>query len=119
MAFAVLALVLATAFEIFSTGLSRAAALEERSRALAVARSRLDMVGVEDTIKPGEARGEADDPRFHWATVVDQMEEPGEPGQPLASAYAIFRVAVRVGWRGADGKDHALDLATLRLGPRP
>ena len=53
-AFVLLALVMSTAFEIFSAGLARAGQLEERSRALVVAQSRLASVGVEETLKESE-----------------------------------------------------------------
>ena len=58
-AFVVLALTLSVVFEIFSTWLARASDLSDRSQALAIARSRLAGVGIEEGIKEGEARGES------------------------------------------------------------
>ena len=118
-AFVVLTLVFSVGFEIFSTGLARAGMLEERSRALEVARSRLDDVGMEETIAAGATQGEAQDPRFHWTTTVTPYDEGSDPMHPIQSSYALYRVDVTVDWHGGDGKDHSLALSTLDLGPRP
>jgi general secretion pathway protein I len=117
-AFVLLALVFSVGFEIFSTGLARAGALDERSRALEVARSRLDDAGMEEALAEGAAQGESQDPRFHWTTTITRSEEGTDPDHPINSAYALFRVDVKVDWRGADAKDHSLALSTLQLGPR-
>lgn len=122
-AFVLLGLVLSTGFEIFSDGMSRASLLEERSRALEVARTQLSDAGLEEPLKEGMAQGDAADARFHWTTtVVPYVAPDAQPNgqmqaQPQA-AYELYHVEVKVDWRGADGKDHALALSTLRLGSR-
>ncbi len=118
-AFVLLALVLSTSFEIFSQGMSRAGALEERSRALEVARSRLSDAGMEEPLKEGVAQGESEDPRFHWTTTIARYEENPDPNHPIPSAYVLFRIDAKVDWHGSEGKDHSLALSTLRLGSRP
>lgn len=118
-AFVLLGLVLSTGFEIFSDGMSRASLLEERSRALAVARTQLSDAGLEEPLKEGMLQGDAADPRFHWTTtVVPYVAPDAQPDRPMQTAYELYHVEVRVDWRGSDGKDHALALATLRLGSR-
>lgn len=117
-AFVLLALVFSVGFEIFTTGLARASALDERSRALEVARSRLADAGTEETLQEGIAQGDSDDARFHWTTTVTPFESGTDPMHPISSAYALFRVEVRVDWRGGDGRDHSLALSTLDLGSR-
>lgn len=117
-AFVLLSLVLATGFEIFTTGLARAGALDERSRALAVAQSQLDLAGMEQPLRVGETRGESEDRRFRWTTTVALSDEGADPSQPLQSMYALYRVGVRVDWRGTDERDQSLELATLDLGMR-
>ncbi|HSN20794.1 MAG TPA: type II secretion system protein [Usitatibacter sp.] len=117
-AFVLLGLVLSTGFEIFSEGMTRAAALDERSRALEVARSHLEDAGAEEPVKPAIAQGEAQDPRFHWTTAITPSTEGIDPAHPIPSAYALYRIEVKVDWRGGDGKDHSFSLATLRLGSR-
>ena len=120
-AFVLLALVFSTAFEIFTQGLSRAGALEERSRALEVASSQLDGAGMEQPIAEGTASGEARDPRYRWTTTVTRYDEASasDPDHPIVTPYQLYRVEVRVDWRGGDAKDHSLDMATLKLGTHP
>ena len=117
-AFVLLALVLATAFEIFSTGFSRAADLDDYSRALVVAQSRLAAAGTEETLKEGETQGESEDRRFHWTVAIKRTEDGTDPSKPPPSNYALYRIDVRVTWRGADTRDHALSLATLQVWTR-
>jgi general secretion pathway protein I len=119
-AFVLLALVFSTAFEIFSQGLSRAGALEERSRALEVASSQLADAGMEQPLADGTSSGEARDPRFRWTTSVTRYDEgsASDPDHPIVTPYQLYRIEVKVDWHGGDAKDHALTLATLKLGPR-
>lgn len=119
-AFVLLALVFSVGFEIFSGGLARAGALDERSRALEVARSRQAVAGMEEPLKEGQSQGESADPRFRWTTTVapyDVARDPSLP--PMVAAYALYHIETRVDWRGADAKDHTLALATLALGNKP
>lgn len=118
MAFALLALVLSTGFRIFSEGMSRASLLEERSQALAVLRSHLDGAGNEEKLQPGSSTGEAHDPRFRWTTVIEPLPIAREEAQPANIRFELLRVAVRVDWRGSDGRDHMLEMATVKLGDR-
>lgn len=118
-AFVMLTLVLMTSIEIFTSGFRRAADLEDYSRAIVLAQSHLAAAGVEESFKEGERRGETEDRRFQWAVAITRSDEGGpEPGQPPQSAYQLFRVDVRVDWRGGDGRPHSISLATLGLGSR-
>jgi len=118
-AFVLLALVFSVGFDIFSSGLARAGALDERSRALDVARSRQAIAGMEDPLKDGTTQGEAADPRFHWTTTVTTYDPRTDPAStPPTTNYVLFRVETRVDWRGADQKDHSLALATIDLGTK-
>ena len=117
-AFVLLALVMSTALEIFSAGLARAGQLEERARALVIAQSRMASVGVEETLKEGESAGESEDRKYQWAVSVRRTGEGEESGKPAPSAYALYRIDVRVTWRGADARDHSLALSTLGIWTR-
>jgi general secretion pathway protein I len=118
-AFVLLALVLSSAFEIFSTGLARAGALDERSRALLIAQSRLADVGIEEALKEGESRGESEDRAYQWTVTVTRSDEGADPAKPAPSAiYSLYRIDVRVTWHGADTRDHALALSTLTIATR-
>jgi general secretion pathway protein I len=120
-AFVLLALVFSTAFEIFTQGLSRAGALEERSRALEVVSSQLAGAGMEQPLAEGTTSGESRDPRYRWTTSVTRYDEAtaADPNHPIVTPYQLYRVEVRVDWHGGDAKDHSLDMATLKLGARP
>ena len=117
-AFVVLALVLTVVFEVFSTWLSRTASLSEQSQALAIAQSRLAAVGLEEAIKEGEAAGESADRRFRWRVRVERYSAADVPGTPIQSTYALYRAESSVAWTGPDGREHALSVANLQLGPR-
>ena len=107
-AFALLALVLATVFEVFSAGLARSSELD-------IAQSKLAAVGVEEALREGETRGESQDRRFQWVVRVAKTDEGVDPGKPAASIYALYRVDVVVGWKSADGRDRSEKLSTLAI----
>jgi general secretion pathway protein I len=119
-AFVLLSTVLTLGFEIFSDGLRRTAELDERSRAVVIAQSRLAAIGVEELLAEGQAQGESEDKRFRWTvSVARNAESEGPPGQPLSSAYVLYRVEARVDWEGADTRPRNYSLASMRIGPRP
>lgn len=118
-AFALLALVLVTAFEVFATGMSRAADLDDRSRALAVAQSRLAAAGTEELFREGQTQGESDDRRFRWTTLITRSEEGQDPARAVQPPFVLFRVDVRVDWLTGAGRDQNIVLSSLGLGQRP
>jgi general secretion pathway protein I len=118
-AFVLLALVMVTAFEVFATGMSRAGDLDDRSRALAIAQSRLAAAGTEEQFREGQVQGESEDRRFRWTTLVTRSEEGQDPMRPVQPPFILFRVDVRVDWRTGAGRDQNLVLSTLSLGQRP
>jgi general secretion pathway protein I len=118
-AFVMLSLVLATAFEIFSRGLARAADLDDFSRGLVIAQSKMAVTGVEQTIAEGETQGDSEDGRFHWTVAVRQTTEGVPEGQPAPTIYSLYRIDVRVAWNGGDARPHTVDLSSLYLWPRP
>ena len=116
-AFVLLAMVLSTGFEVFTTGMRRAVDLEERTQALAIAQSRIAAAGYEQSLKEGVATGQSDDGKYRWTvTITRSAEGAPEPHQPIHTAYGLFRVEAVVAWRGADERDHSFSLATLELG---
>ena len=119
-AFVLLAVILVTVFQIFSSGLARATDLDERARALLLAQSRIATVGVEQKIEgPSQTSGESDDRKYRWTLVVEPYEEAAEPGQPQPmSSLQLYRVQSTVAWDGSDGRARDLRLATLTLGAK-
>ena len=121
-AFVVLALVLSTVFQIFSTGLARAGDMEEQGLALSIAQSALAAAGVENGVAEGETQGESGDRRYRWVVKIARYEEQPAPDAPNAAApqstFSLYRVDVAVQWSAADGRARDLHLAKLQLGPR-
>jgi general secretion pathway protein I len=118
-ALVLLSIVLGIGFEIFSSGMKRAGDLDDYSRALVVAQTRLAVAGAEEAFKEGQTQGESEDGRFRWVVSITSSEfSAAVPGQPAPGAYALYRVEVKVGWRGADAREHSMSLATLGLGQR-
>jgi general secretion pathway protein I len=121
-AFVLLSLVLATGFEIFSGGLRRVGDLENYSRAVVIAQSRIAAAGAEEPLRAGQTQGETEDRHFRWTMAVAPFEdEPPPPGQPQPGpgTYMLYRVDVRVNWAAADTRERSFALSTLGLGTRP
>lgn len=120
-AFVLLALVLSVSLEIFSKGMARAGDLDDRARALVVAQSQLAFAGAEEALKEGVTSGETEDRRFQWTVSVRRADElaAGADGKAPVGAFALYRVDVHVGWRGADAREHAIDLSTLSTAAKP
>lgn len=117
-AFVMLALVLATVFQVFSTGLARAADLDEYGRAMVIAQSHLAAAGVEDKLERRETQGESTDRRYRWRVRIEPYEELREGALPPQGSLLMFRVDSIVGWKAADGREREVRLSTLALGPR-
>ena len=122
MAFVLLALIFSTSFEVFSSGMRRAADLEDRSRAVVIAQSRLAVTGMEEQFKQGTVQGATEDGRFRWTVAVTPTEEamppPNQP-QPGPGTFMLYRIDVRVDWKGADEREHTYALAGAGIGGRP
>jgi general secretion pathway protein I len=116
-AFVILSLVLATSYQIFSSGLQRAGDLEDYSRALVIAQSQLEQASFGETFDDGQTGGESEDHRFRWTVSVSRYEDTTEnkpaTAQPVTQAFVPVRIAVRVTWRTAADREKNLDLATL------
>jgi general secretion pathway protein I len=120
-AFVLLALVLSTSFELFSAGLRRAGDLEDQSRAILIAQSKIAATGMEQPLAEGVAQGDSEDGRFHWTVTVAPSSEgdpPPDQPQPGPGTFRLYRVDVRVEWAGADQRAHSYALATLGFGTR-
>lgn len=115
-AFVMLSLVLATSYQIFTTGMQRAGDLEDQSRALVIAQSQLAEASFGETFKPGNMAGESDDRRFRWNVTVADFDEGVDPAKRVLQTYYPVRIAVRVAWTSGMAQERVLDLSTLVLG---
>lgn len=120
-AFVLLALVLSTGFEIFSSGLRRAGELDDYSRAIVLAQSKLAAAGLEEPLQEGASQGESEDRRYRWSLVVTPTDEgmpPKDQPQPGPGSYILYRVESRVEWQGGDQRPRHYALSTLSVGQR-
>jgi len=115
-AFVLLSLVLATSYQIFSTGLARASDLEDYSQALEIAKTQLAQASIGETYEEGQVSGESEDRRFHWTVATAAFDDGTDPAKRVLTALYAVRVGVRVTWNNAAGTQKQLDLATLTVG---
>jgi general secretion pathway protein I len=121
-AFVILALVGTALFGLFGGALRNAASAEDWSRAMLVAQSRLVEAANAQPLREGTAAGTDADGRIVWQTSVAPyiVPDPNPELERISDSMAIrlYRVTVDVRFPGDDGRDRALSLATVKLGPR-
>ncbi len=116
-AFAVLAVALGVAFEIFATGLRGARSADALTRAVLIAESRLARVGVETELTPGESEGETDDGTRWRIEIHDQPAEDGDDERVVTpSLPVLLDIIVTVSWGEGAGRQSFV-LRTSRLAP--
>ncbi len=118
-AFVILALVGTALFRLFSGALGNATLADEYSRATLYAESRLAAVSVEAPLREGSRRGNSEDRRYAWTTVIAPYAPPGSTPDldSAASAMAVrlWNVAVTVTWPGTPGNERTVVLSTVRI----
>jgi general secretion pathway protein I len=118
-AFVILALVGTALFRLFGGALVNASAAGDWSRAVLVAESRLAEAATADPLRETTDRGSVDDGRITWETRVLAYTPPDVPpdvervSQNMATR--LFRVEVDVRFRGDNGAERSLTLATVQL----
>ena len=121
-AFVILALVATALFRLFSASLNNVSAAEEYSRALLVAESQLEAAAGAQPLRETSERGVDNSGRVQWESrVAPYVNADVEPDLERASeslAMRPYRITVDVKFKGGDGRDRTLSLATVRLGPR-
>ncbi len=116
-AFAVLAVALGVAFEIFATGLRGARSADALTRAVLIAESRLARIGVETELTPGESEGETDDGTRWRIDIHDQPAEDGDDERVVTpSLPVLLDIIVTVSWGEGAGRQSFV-LRTSRLAP--
>lgn len=115
-AFVLLSLVLATSYQIFSTGMARASDLEDYSHALEIAQTQISQVSIGEQYEEGQTSGQSEDQRFKWTVTIARYETDVDPTKAVLAALYPIRVGVQVTWRSATDVEKQLDLATLVVG---
>jgi len=113
-AFAILAVALGALLPQVSQTLKSVDRLERRERAALIAEGRLDALGAEIPVRPGEFEGQTDD-GYTWRAVI--CCAPPMNAAPNPMPLHLYRVALSVGWTEA-GRPAEIAVQTERLGWR-
>jgi general secretion pathway protein I len=111
-AFAILAVSLGALLPQFSLALGSVGRLEHRERATLIAEARLDALGTEFPLQPGEIEGETED-GYTWRAVICCAPSGDAPPPPMP--VHLYQVTLSVTWMEA-GKPAEIHLQTERLG---
>lgn len=112
-AFVILSLALGVIMQIFSGGIRNARLAEGYSRALFLAESKLDAVGREQPLVPGDMNGQTNSD-LRWRVTVSPFDEAGASEQ-FAMPVLLYQVKVVVNW-SEEGKQRLIELDSLKLG---
>jgi general secretion pathway protein I len=97
-AFAVFALLFGVVLQILSTSLSNTRRAGDYTQAALWAQSKLDVLGLEEVLEPGESSGEFDD-RYRWYLRVEEVMSFDDSGLDLAELpVSLYGVELVVEW---------------------
>jgi general secretion pathway protein I len=113
-AFTILAMLLASLFQVFSGGLHAARAGDRYTRATVIAQSRLAAVGLDQPLYEGVFSGTSGD-TYHWRVTVSEYFDDQLPVED--SLLQPLSVDVDVYWEEG-GSAHSVSLTSMLLGPR-
>ncbi len=109
-AFSIAAVALAILFQIYSKGTRSALLGHDYARAIQIAQSRLDTVGIVNDVDTSATTG-TDLDKFRWEVRVEDFE-PAEEAD-LESPLELRSVFVTVRWDTA-GKNYSVNLQSLK-----
>ncbi|HQW38299.1 MAG TPA: prepilin-type N-terminal cleavage/methylation domain-containing protein [Usitatibacteraceae bacterium] len=121
-AFVVFALTMASLMQVFGGGLRDAQLADEYARAVMIAQSRLAEATATEALKEATASGTEGPFAWEVATTAydERLEDPAaDRNRDLNLRVRLLRIDSRVAWRAADGRDRAVNLATLALASKP
>jgi general secretion pathway protein I len=97
-AFAVFALLFGVVLQILSTSMTNTRRAGDYTQAALWAQSKLDVLGLEETLQVGETSGEFDD-RFRWFLRVDEVMSFDDSGLDLEQLpVSLYAVELVVEW---------------------
>ena len=121
-ALTLLALAMGVLMQIFSRGVNSAALADRYAKATMYAESKLATIGVEQELKETAATGKFDDD-FSWGLVVRPYLDPN-PKEPSVIDFEklmqtqLYEIELRVTFMADDQRERAVNLSTLRIGPK-
>ncbi|MEN1727179.1 MAG: prepilin-type N-terminal cleavage/methylation domain-containing protein [Pseudomonadota bacterium] len=97
-AFAVFALLFGVVLQILSTSMTNTRRSGDYTQAALWAQSKLDVLGLEETLEPGEQSGEFDD-RFRWSLRVEEVMSFDDTGLDMTELpVSLYAVELIVEW---------------------
>ena len=121
-AFVVFALTMASLMQVFGGGLRDAQLADEYARAVMIAQSRLAEATATEAHKEATASGTEGPFAWEVATTAydERLEDPAaDRNRDLNLRVRLLRIDARGAGRAADGRDRAVNLATLALASKP
>ncbi len=97
-AFAVFALLFGVVLQVLSTSMTNTRRAGDYTQAALWAQSRLDVLGLDELLEPGETSGQFDD-RYNWYQRVEEVMAFDDTGIDLAELpVALYSVELVVEW---------------------
>ena len=120
-AFTLLALFFGALFQVFAAGLTLTRSGESQSRAVLLAKSKMEEIGVDNGIGSGTHSGvfdlnDLDGPRYRWRAELNRYSED-ELGPADRGELVPYRVDLEVSWN-MDGGQRSISLTSLVLRPK-
>jgi general secretion pathway protein I len=120
-AFTLLALFFGALFQVFAAGLTLTRSGESQSRAVLLAKSKMEEIGADNRIGSGSHSGvfdlnKAQGPPYRWRAELARYGED-ELGLADGGELVPYRVDVEVSWT-MDGGQRSVNLVSLVLRPK-
>jgi len=97
-AFAVFALMFGVVLQVLSTSMTNTRRAGDYTQAALWAQSKLDVLGLEQMLEPGQSSGQFDE-RYDWYLTVDEVMNFDDSGLDLAELpLALYSVELVVEW---------------------
>lgn len=113
-AFAILALAVATILSLFASGLRNTAVAADYARALTLAESQLAILQGREAVRLVSGDSEGSTGGFNWHSRIS----PYEDAVSDTSRTRLYRIDVSVKW-GEGAHQRSVRLSTLRIGQAP
>lgn len=111
-AFSILSITLAAVFALLSSGTRNTRISSEYSQAVVLAESKLDELGITETLRTGTTRGRFD-ATYQWELKVDKRQREN-PYPHVDYHWDMLNVTLRVWWQSM-GEERDITLSTIRL----
>lgn len=110
MAFTVTAMVMGVIYQIYAKGTTASLLGEEYTQAVAIAESKLAMLGRSETMDASEYQGLEHD-KYHWVLIIEDYDDEGS--SKFTSSQHLKSVHIEVSWESG-GKHRSIHLDSLR-----